>query len=135
MWNNLGLCLFYDGQYDLFYSCFERALDLADESNKADIWYNLSHIFINLGDVGMAYQCLKLVLCNDPHHAEAFNNIGILDIKKKNNIEKGRFELQTAMKEGTFLLEPHYNAALWSYKLAEYQEAYELIKKALNIYP
>jgi len=109
-------------------------------------------IFINLGDVGMAYQCLKLVLCNDPHHAEAFNNIGvnsliliklikifcftqILDIKKKNNIEKGRFELQTAMKEGTFLLEPHYNAALWSYKLAEYQEAYELIKKALNIYP
>ena len=31
IWNNLGLCCFYSGQYDLFYSCFERALSVADD--------------------------------------------------------------------------------------------------------
>jgi hypothetical protein len=32
----------------------------------------------------MAYQCLKLVLCYDQHHAEAYNNLGVLfEIKKK----------------------------------------------------
>jgi len=39
------------------------------------------------------------------------------------------------MKEGEFLLEPYYNAALWAYKSSEYQEAFELANKALNIYP
>jgi len=45
VWNNLGLCCFFDAQYDLFYTCFEKALELADETNIADIWYNLSHVY------------------------------------------------------------------------------------------
>ncbi|EGR30238.1 hypothetical protein IMG5_137130 [Ichthyophthirius multifiliis] len=134
LWNNLALCLFYDGQYDLFYSCFEKALMLADESNKADIWYNISHVFINLGETGMAYQCLKIAICFDPHHPEAYNNLGILEIKK-GNIEKGKYELQVAMKEGEMLIEPHYNAALWAFNTAEYQEALNLVNKAICIYP
>lgn len=44
LWNNLGLSLFYDGQYDLFYTCFEKAIELSDDTNKADIWYNISHV-------------------------------------------------------------------------------------------
>ena len=44
LWNNLGLCCFYDGQYDMFYSCFEKALSFADDEIKADIWYNLAHV-------------------------------------------------------------------------------------------
>ncbi len=81
LWNNLGLCLFYDGQYDLFTSCFQRALELADDSNKAEIWYNMSHIFINLGYLILALRCLKIVLFYDPHHAQAYNNLGVLEIK------------------------------------------------------
>jgi len=44
IWNNLALCCFHDGQYDLFYTCFEKALELADDSNIADIWYNMSQV-------------------------------------------------------------------------------------------
>ena len=44
LWNNMALCCFYDAQYDMFYTCFERALQLADDTNKADIWYNISHV-------------------------------------------------------------------------------------------
>lgn len=44
LWNNMALCCFYDGQYDIFYGCIEKALQLADQENKADIWYNISHV-------------------------------------------------------------------------------------------
>ena len=44
LWNNMALCCFYDAQYDLFYSCIEKALALAEEDNKAEIWYNISHV-------------------------------------------------------------------------------------------
>ena len=44
IWNNLALCCFYDSQYDMFYTCIEKALMLADDSNMADIWYNISHV-------------------------------------------------------------------------------------------
>lgn len=74
---------------------------------------------MNLGEIGMAYQCLKIVICNDQHYAEAYNNLGVLEIKK-NNIERGKYELQMGMKEGEMLLEPHYNAALWAFNTAEY---------------
>lgn len=46
LFNNLGLCCFYAQQYDHTISCFERALSLANDENKADIWYNISHIAI-----------------------------------------------------------------------------------------
>lgn len=38
LWNNLGLCCFYSGQYDLCLTCFERALMLADDTSMADVW-------------------------------------------------------------------------------------------------
>ena len=44
LWNNLGLCCFYDGQYDMFFSCFEKALSLANDETISDIWYNLSQV-------------------------------------------------------------------------------------------
>ena len=36
--------------------CFERALKLAGDEAMADIWYNVSHVAMALGDVSMAYQ-------------------------------------------------------------------------------
>ncbi len=54
---------------------------------------------------------------------------------KNNNIERGRYELSVALKEGEMLLEPHYNAALWAFKTGDYQEAISYIKKSLKIYP
>lgn len=45
LYTNLGLCCLYSQQLDVTFSCFERALTLAVESNiQAEIWYNLSHL-------------------------------------------------------------------------------------------
>lgn len=44
LWANMGLCCFYASQYDMALGCFERALQLADDANAADVWYNLSHV-------------------------------------------------------------------------------------------
>lgn len=41
----------------------------------------------------MAYKCLKVVLSYDPTHAEAYNNLGILEIRKNGSIERGKYEL------------------------------------------
>ena len=41
-------------------SCFERALPLGDDVTQADIWYNIGHVGIGIGDLGLAYQAFKI---------------------------------------------------------------------------
>lgn len=93
---NLGLCYFYAQQYDVTINCFQRALSLASDDNIADVWYNIGHfalvrtsqceeLIINviltqgLGDNILAYQCFKLAVTIDNNHAEAYNNLGVLE--------------------------------------------------------
>eukprot|EP00438_Fugacium_kawagutii_P012744 Skav203749 [mRNA] locus=scaffold68:554377:555641:+ [translate_table: standard] len=77
----MGLCCFYAGQYDLTLSCFERALMLADDNNMADVW-PLGEHWIRVGDLGLAYQAFKIAVSVDPNHAESYNNIGVLELRK-----------------------------------------------------
>lgn len=44
LWNNVGLCCFYASQYDITLSCFDKALQLADDSTLPDIWYNIGQV-------------------------------------------------------------------------------------------
>ena len=44
VWNNLGLSCYYDGQYDMFWTCMEKALTAADEDTIGDIWFNIAHV-------------------------------------------------------------------------------------------
>ena len=89
---------------------------------------------MNLGDLFQSYQSLKLDLSYDIHHAEAYNNLGVLELKK-NNVLDGKYNFNISMKESQFLYEPAFNAALWAYKTGEYQESYALVNKSLQIYP
>lgn len=84
LWNNMGLCCFYSGQYDLTLSCFERALMLADDNNMADVWYNIGQVAIGVGDLGLAYQAFKIAVSVDPNHAESYSNLGVLELRKGN---------------------------------------------------
>ena len=60
LYNNLGLCCFYAQQYDMSLTCMERALAFADEEEtKAEIWYNVGHIALAMGDTSLAYQCYR----------------------------------------------------------------------------
>merc|ERR1712098_243247 len=74
---------------DMCLTCFERALQSAESDTQGDIWYNISHIAIGIGDLGLAYQALKVALAADPSHVEAQNNLAVLELKK-GNIELAR---------------------------------------------
>ena len=84
LWCNLGLCCLYASQYDMTISCFDRALAMADDSNMADIWYNVGQLAIATGDLGLAYQAFKIAISIDNNHAESYNNLGVLELIKKN---------------------------------------------------
>lgn len=84
LWNNLGVCCFHAGQYDMTLSCFERALALAENEEAADVWYNISNVAVGIGDLGLAYQACKVAVSVDGTHAESFNNLGVLELRKRN---------------------------------------------------
>jgi len=135
IWNNLALCCFYSSQYDTTLSCFERALSLADDSNMADVWYNIAQVAVGVGDLNLAYQSLKVAVSIDNTHAESFNNLGVLELRQE-NIEEAKSCFDTAIKLGPFLYEPLFNSALLSYKMGNYQEAFVLVNRVLkDIYP
>jgi len=134
LWNNLGLSCFHAGQFDMCLTCFERALQSAESDTQGDIWYNISHIAIGIGDLGLAYQSLKVALAADPSHVEAQNNLAVLELKK-GNIELARGGFREAHRLGPHAFEPPFNSALLCFKLGDSQESYNLVGKALECYP
>nr|XP_014341424.1 PREDICTED: tetratricopeptide repeat protein 8 isoform X2 [Latimeria chalumnae] len=91
LFNNLALCCFYAQQYDMTLSSFQRALSLAtNDEEVADVWYNLGHVAVGIGDLNLAYQCLKLCLANNNNHAEAYNNLAVLEMRKGHTEQVGQ---------------------------------------------
>lgn len=134
LWNNIGLCCFYASQYDMSLSCFERALSLASDEEMADVWYNIGHVGIALGDLGLAYQAFKVAVSIDPNHGEALNNIAVLEMRRQKN-DNARSCLSVSADVSTQLFEPLYNKALMSYRMGDFQDAFKCVNKALSIYP
>lgn len=95
---NIGLCCLYGGQLDLVFSCFQRALRLATSpEQKADIWYNISFIGLNIGDLDFTRRCLRICISLDGAHGSAINNLGAIAFKKE-NIAKAKMYLTLAKK-------------------------------------
>lgn len=134
LFNNLGLCCYYSQQYDLTLACFERALTLASDDNVADVWYNIGHVALGIGDVNLAYQCFRLTLMHDSDHAEAYNNLGVIEWKK-GRIEQARAFFLSASGLAPHVFEPHYNSAAVSEKLGDLQTSYGACQKALEAFP
>uniref|UniRef100_A0A4W3H998 Tetratricopeptide repeat domain 8 n=1 Tax=Callorhinchus milii TaxID=7868 RepID=A0A4W3H998_CALMI len=135
LFNNLGLCCFYAQQYDLTLSSFERALSLAvNDEEVADVWYNLGHIAVGIGDMTLAYQCFKLALANNNDHAEAYNNLAVLEMRKGHH-EQAKGFLQTAASLAPHMYEPHYNFAALSDKVGDLQSSYVAAQKSAAAFP
>ena len=134
VWNNLGLCAFYANQFDFCLSCFERGLILADDDIASNIWYNISHVAICIGDLSLAYQALKICLAYSGENFEAFNNIGVLEIKRGNK-EQAKSNFLRSCNYTEFSFEPYYNYAKLKYEDDDYEEAFQFAKKSLEIYP
>ena len=73
-------------------------------------------------------------MSNNPNHAESFNNLGVLELRK-GNVEQAKSNFQNAARMANFLFEPCYNAALLMLKKGEFQESYQMIKSSLDIFP
>ncbi|XP_065207274.1 tetratricopeptide repeat protein 8-like [Planococcus citri] len=134
LFNNLGLCCFYAQQYDMVVTCFERALSLAVNDNAADVWYNIGHIAIGVGDLDIAEQCLRLALSIDSTHAASFNNLGVIMFNRGNSQQACSF-FDSATSIAPYLFEPHYNRAYVSHEIGDLQTSYILVKKSLKAYP
>ncbi|CAM9995497.1 unnamed protein product [Ectocarpus sp. 12 AP-2014] len=138
VWQNLGLCCFYAAQYDMALKCFESALAAASDDTAADVWYNVGHVAIGIGDLGLAYQAFKIAISVDSNHAESYCNLAALEVRKQNP-EAARSNLKMAQTLAPYLFEPFYNAALLAYRSGDLQEAHMMCVKALeassNIYP
>jgi tetratricopeptide repeat protein 8 len=103
------MCCFYAQQYDMTLSCMERALDgSTDDGLMGDVWYNLSHLGLQLGDTNLAYQALRIAVSIDPYNGEAFNNLGILEMKK-GNTEAAKSSYLSAITVSPHLHDPCYN--------------------------
>jgi tetratricopeptide repeat protein 8 len=109
VWNNVGLCCFYSSQYDMALGCFDRALSLADDDVMADVWYNIGHVGVSLGDLGLAYQAFKIAVSIDANHGEALNNIAVLEMRRQ-KFEVAKTCLASSCEVSPFIFEPFYNS-------------------------
>lgn len=100
--------------------CFDRALAVADsDETRAEIWYNIGHIGIGIGDLGLAFQAFKISISHNANHAESFNNLGVLELRK-GNVDQARSNFLQSSKASSFLFEPQYNIAYLFYKKGEF---------------
>jgi tetratricopeptide repeat protein 8 len=135
IWNNIAVCLFTNSQFDLFYPCVQKALTMTEDPILlTDLWYNIAQMAMMMGEKEAAYRAIKISLSYDGSNAEALNNLGIFELKK-GKVESALYNFKLAMKENQYLFEPHFNYAINCYKIGKYEEAFEVIKKAIEIYP
>lgn len=135
VWNNIGLCCFWAQQFDLALGCCERALELASDDNEsADVWYNLSHVAIALGDVLLAVRALKVCIACNGQHAQALNNLGAIQALQ-GSLAEARAELHAAVDAEPRLAEPHVNSALLAYRQGEFAPAFAHARQALAVAP
>lgn len=134
VWNNIGLCCFYSSQYDMALGCFERALSLAGDEEMADVWYNIGHVGVSLGDLGLAYQAFKVAVSIDNSHGEALNNIAVLEMRRQ-KYDVAKACLSAGCEVAPHVFEPFYNLALLAYRTGDFQDAHNYVSKALQIYP
>ena len=73
-------------------------------------WYWL---FQGIGDMNLAYQCFRLTLSSNNDHAEAYNNLGVLEMRK-GHFEQVSIFIWTTSKLITVVSK---NDAVWLCKL------------------
>ena len=135
IYNNLALCCYYSQQFDVTITCFERALLFSDsDETTAEIWYNIAHIVIGVGDKQLATQCLRLALVANNDHSEAYNNLGVIEANR-GNLPQAKALFQAAHSTGKHLYEPHFNLSIASEKTGHYDIALCHSKETLKLYP
>lgn len=72
-----------------------------------------------VGDTRLAGQCLRLAISADSSHAPAYNNLGVLELRR-GRVNEARAFFQAAASLAPYLFEPYFNHAALSNKVREY---------------
>jgi tetratricopeptide repeat protein 8 len=148
LWNNLALGCTASGQVDLALGCVQRALETVghvDSSEgsgatsnsggeEADVWYNVGHVALGIGDVTLAYQAFKVALAADPGHAEAATNLGVLEVRR-GRMDAAKSLFETAVEAAPQGWEARFNLALLLWRAGDYAGAFGQVRAVLNVYP
>lgn len=135
VWTNMGLCAFYTFQVELSLSCLSRALTLCkDDAQRADVWYNIGHVGIGMGNCSFAERAFRLAVGADATHAEALNNLAVLAFQKSKE-KTGRRLLDTAVMAAPELTEALYNTAVLSFEAGQLEVAQQMVMRVLEANP
>jgi lipoprotein NlpI len=70
--------------------------------------YNIGHLGISLGDLGLAYQAFKVAVSINPSHGEALNNIAVLEMRRQ-KFDVAKACLSSSCDASSHIFEPFYN--------------------------
>jgi tetratricopeptide repeat protein 8 len=96
--------------------------------------YNVSHVAIGLGDKVLAHQALKVAVSLNSNHAEAHNNLGLLE-SQQSNADAAVHHYGQAQDLAPAMYEALYNAALMAYRSGDIESAHKKVNAALDSYP
>lgn len=94
----------------------------------------MSHIALGLGDKNLAYQALKVAVSLNSDHAEARNNLGVLELQK-GNADAALAEYKAAQGISPAMHEARYNGALAAFKAGELESAHKQVQDSLELFP
>lgn len=69
-----------------------------------------------VGDTRLAGQCLRLAISADSSHAPAYNNLGVLELRR-GRVNEAQAFFQAAASLAPYLFEPYFNHAALSNKV------------------
>jgi tetratricopeptide repeat protein 8 len=89
---------------------------------------------LGLGDKNLGYQCLKVALSLNNSHAEALNNLGVLEYQK-GHADAALAAYTSAQESSPGMHEARYNGALAAFKAGELESAHKQVNEALDCFP
>lgn len=89
---------------------------------------------LGLGDKNLGYQCLKVAVSLNGTHAEALNNLGVLELQK-GNADAALAAYRAAQEHSPGMHEAKYNGALAAFKAGELESAHKQVNEALDSFP
>ncbi|KAJ3024444.1 UNVERIFIED_CONTAM: Tetratricopeptide repeat protein 8 [Siphonaria sp. JEL0065] len=129
----LGLCAFYSQQFNSALPCFEHALELStNDATTADVWFNISHVAINVGDFELAQNSLKLAVSFNPSHGEAWNNLAIIEYQMLGDEATTESHLKTSQRVDESIHASSYNLAVLALARGDMEASFENAQKSLQ---
>lgn len=152
IWSDMALSAYFTAQYDFALGCFDRALRVAEEDTvRADVWFNISHVGIALADFGFAERALRIAVALDPTHAEAINNMAVLVLARteqqqqqgaevdeevlRSNRAEAKALLATCRPVAPYLEEVLYNSSVIAYQDGQLEEAQSFLQQLFEVDP